>query len=63
MCLENMMCFEKFQGELCAQQDSSAYAVFGTSDRLGGAISVPQPASQEVLDFCVQRAYKSACRW
>lgn len=53
MCLENMLHFEKFQGQLCTEQDCSACAVFGTSDRLGGAIRSPTARLPENVGLAV----------
>lgn len=49
-----MMRFEEFQDQLCAQQECSACAVFGTSDRLGGAVLCPTACFPESVGL----AYK-----
>lgn len=59
MCFENMMHFEKLQGQLCAQQDCSVCAGFGTSDRLGGAVLSPTASLPESVGLAVFRELTS----
>lgn len=53
MYFENMMPFEKLQGQLCAQQDCSVCAGFGTSDRLGGAVLSPTGSLSKSVGLAV----------
>lgn len=52
------MHFEKFQGQLCTQEDCSACVVFGTSDRLVGAILGPA-CLPESVGLAVFRGFTS----